>query len=571
MYKKFFCYVFLTFSFLSLSSSAMEASPEGLPRIGVPRTVLPESPLELEEVRKFCEDCASKYPGQSVFEQKNFTIFSIIDTAARRLSGGEVTPALHNFISKQISNMKESLFRATSKITSTQYIVFSFGTPSRPTVSHDVLFQTLSKMTGVLAYCLTRTYTENCREEEGFMGQYCVDDCNLNFYYIRTAFGYLPVLKQPRTYGTISTGYAIDRDILRVKNNSIEEDSLEILLDEDQKIICQSGILFGIEAQLKGLSSHCTFSVYLRQFAGAYGAAPFECLESYETPLFYTDSSNMLGTLFAKDDHSNFMPFISWYFQGIKDGTITSEIKDLIPCIGKLYYPTFLPLPSKQRELIEFADYIRGALGSEDPAEQAQALNFVRLIEDADEEEEVSLEEAKALMDQVTPESFSGLLLESSETAEAERVTAESVPSTTLSVDGESIAKRKEEKARKRAERTATSGGGVGFAGGAPSAGAGPEAGVGAGAGAGAGGDASPEVLDPEIEKRLGKVKTWKNALSFLNRFGLERKSQRGSHPSFEDRSGATLHVAMPHTDKAKTHFAKRFVQKIGSLIKGQK
>ena len=233
----------------------------------------------------------------------------------------------------------------------------------------------------------------------------------------------------------------------------------------------------------------------------------------------------------------------------------------------------FIPIPqdeillslfSDPIKFIEFADYVREALDSEDPEEQTQALNFVRLIEDADEGEEVSIEGAKALMDQITPEGLSERLLETAAEPESKETTAVAavrdlvVSTEHLSVDGASIAERRAEKARRRAERSAAGGGGVGAA-------------AGAGAGADAGSGPVVRTVEPTVEERLGKVKTWKNALSFLNGLGFKRKSQKGSHVAFESADGTTLHVAAPHADKAETHFASRFAQKIRTMLTGRK
>lgn len=572
MYKKFFYFLIIVLSCLNLKSmGAEEGLPEGLPRVGVPRTILSASPLELEEVKKFCQDCAQQYPGKVVFSDlKSFTIFSVIDSQARRLSEGPVSDALSRFISKSISGMQDSLFCAAREITSSNRTIALIGLPSGLTISHNPLLPTLSKMTGILTYCLTKVHRENCFEEAGFVGRYDSGEYDWNFHYIRTAFGYLPVLSERiGAYQPIRAGYIIDHDRLRIKSNTYEKDSLVIAVGNDQNIICQSGILLGVTAKADGFSDPYTFFASFYQFSGANSATPFERLESHEKPLFYTDPTRMLATLSIADDYSKIMPFLSWYLESIKKGTINSRIeidseRRGVPMVGKLYYPTFLPLPLNQRELIEFADYVREVLDSEDPDERAQALNFVRLIEDADEGEEVSIEGAKALMDQITPGGLSERLLEPVAEPESKETTAVAVvrdlvsSTEPLAVDGASIAERRAENARRRAERSSAGGGGVGAA-------------IGASAGAGAGSGPVTHTVDSTVEENLGRVKTWKNALSFLNGLGFKRKSQKGSHVAFEGVDGTTLHVAAPHTDKAETHFPSRFAKKIRTMLTGRK
>ena len=238
----------------------------------------------------------------------------------------------------------------------------------------------------------------------------------------------------------------------------------------------------------------------------------------------------------------------------------------------------FIPIPTQNQDYYEMALALRDMANGDTEDQETARL----LLGDIMDDDDLSLEGAQLLMRDISPANFGLPSLEDVPTVEAEAATpaptatsdtTEPTPTATPAAAVDPTTKKKLTGSQKRAARAARAAKNAEKSAAEAGAGGGKAAETG-GAGAGAGGKGSrargAPPMHPKIEQKLEDVSNWKSAVNFLIRnLGWKRKSgsSSGSHRSFTSEEGKTVKVAKPHTDKAKTHFAKRFMSTIRGIL----
>jgi hypothetical protein len=244
-----------------------------------------------------------------------------------------------------------------------------------------------------------------------------------------------------------------------------------------------------------------------------------------------------------------------WYFENTVRGALSGYTSD--PFSKQQKIPSvFIPIPSSKNDFQEIMGLLEYNLESGTAEEQEDARQIIAATQD---EPLLTLEDAK----EIIANALSGALLEdeSSEEELPEGATVTAVASSPGEDKTSTATPRKLTKEEKGIQKA--------LARSAAAKASGTSAGAGSGGGGGGSGAAAdkPLELDPKLEKKLSKVKRWKQALPFLKHFlGGKVANQKGSHVRVEV-EGARSTLVAPHTGKGEHTFAQRFKETVGSLF----
>lgn len=577
-----------------MALSAAEPDPEakagaeisGLKRTGVPSSVLPVDPLTPEEVNAFvatCKDVVEKsilrfeynHPWTMFFAKaKAFNHFNIMDFIARREGENPITLQV-------VADAVKTMEQLSRFIT----LENGCGVDCYPEVRKalDPYLGTLSKMTGVLAYYVTEIFPhEHCFASHGSiplgMSARYGDTNPEAFFYVRTAFGYLPFTSRWKPGDGeshyASSEYAIQGDSLFLSPIKYDS-SLSIIAafhDDAGVMTGESG--FHCAASYSRVARSGDWAMigkfHLKFSSGAFGARPFEL-----APEQRCDPKKVLGSSSAMSLEGFGLPFAfpntiadTPMLQAVQDWSlaVVQEDKVFMDALRRgegsaVSRASFLPIPTTVSQMRGFLKHLEDGVAAGDP----EVVALVEVMGEGPLSIQDAQEEIKELQKEVEEwgllENDPVPLVEDREPVVLERASSVSPHASgeerrtpAVSSKKQVGKKRKPQGARRKGKST----------------------GAGAGGGSSAGVCAASKLegvgapLPSGASEKLARVKRWGQAVSFLKWLGLKKTSGKtaGSHAVFSGESGEKVRVAKPHTDKAEKRFAARFKETIFSLFR---